>query len=119
MIDPILSSAIFCNAASLAESGKFDCRGVFTAFFAWAYPTSVRAWHAILTAHGLPRGTNSIAVSISRSRTGKKQPLAIVEVNTGPKELGSVVNVRLFHQFDREGLYFLHFNLMRARYIIV
>jgi hypothetical protein len=111
---PILSGALFCNSASPAESGKLDCRGIFTTFLVWAYPTSLRLWHAILTLHNLPEGTSSVTAAISFGR-GKKISLATVNIRKTQEGLGNVISIPLGHRFKREGIYMLHFNLVGSK----
>jgi DNA-directed RNA polymerase subunit RPC12/RpoP len=106
-----LVSAVFCNSASQGEGGKVDCRGVFTSFLAWGYPTSLRAWHAILTLYDLPPGTTSISIAIAVER-GRKKTLASVGIEKAKVDLGSVINVPLQFQFPREGFYLVHFNVI-------
>ena len=107
----ILSGAVFCNSASRDESGKVNCSGVFTSFLAWAYPTSLRSWYAILTLHNLPEGSTSVTAAISFGR-GKSTSLASVNIDKGREDLGSVICLPLRYKFDREGLYTVHFNIL-------
>ncbi len=106
-----LSAAVFCNAVSKSESGKTNCRDVFTSFLAWAYPTSYRSWFAILTLYNLPPGTTTIVVSISHGR-GKKTTLAKAKIKCPPEDLGNIINIPLRHKFQNEGLYIVHFNVV-------
>lgn len=105
---PQLAGAIFCNSASQGDGGKVNCRGVFTSFLAWAYPTSTRSWHAILTIHDLPKDTTTISVAISYGR-GKKTTLGTADVQRRKVDLGSVINLPLRYRFEKEGLYTVHF----------
>ena len=111
---PKLAGAVFCNSATQGEGGKVDCRGVFTSFLAWAYPTAIRNWHAILTVHDLPPGTTSIAVAISRGR-GKKTTIATADIQRGKPDLGTVVNLPLRFRFQAEGFYTVHFTVVGTR----
>ena len=106
-----LSGGIFCNSASKDESGAINCRRIFTSFLAWGYPTTVRTWHAIVTAHGFPKGTTSIAVSISYGRR-EKTTLTTSDIESPKPEIGNVMNVPLAYQFEKEGLYTVHFNVV-------
>jgi len=111
---PKLAGAVFCNSASQGDGGKVDCRGVFTSFLAWSYPTSLRSWHAILTLHDLPAGTTSISVAISQGQ-GKKTTLAAADIQRGKPDLGSVINLPLRYRFKSEGFYFVHFTIVGTR----
>ncbi len=106
-----LTSAIFCNSASKGESGKVNCKGVFTSFLAWSYPTSVRIWYALLTVYGLPAGTTTITASISRGK-GRKTTLTSADIQRGKGDLGSVINMPLGYKFPSEGFYSVHFNVV-------
>ena len=108
---PKLTGAIFCNSASQGDGEKVDARGIFTSFLAWAYPSSFRSWHSILTMHDLPKGTTSITASISHGR-GKKTSLATADIHPGKGNLGSVINLPLRHRFEKEGFYNLSFNVV-------
>lgn len=108
---PILSGAIFCNSSSPGESGKVDCRGIFTSFLVWAYPTSLRLWHAILTLHNLPEGASSVTAAISYGR-GKKTNLATANIKNKKEGLGNIIRIQLGYRFEREGMYILHFNIV-------
>ena len=104
-------SAIFCNSATQGERGKVDCRGIFTSFLAWAYPTSIRNWQAIVTIYNLPKETTTVSVAIAYGR-GKKETLATADVEKGEKELGNVLHIPLRYQFHREGIYNIFFNII-------
>ena len=106
-----LTAAIFCNSASKGESGKVDCKGVFTSFLAWSYPTSVRSWVALLTVYGLPTGTTTITASISQGK-GRKTRLAKADIQRVKGDLGSVIYMPLGYQFPSEGFYSVHFNVV-------
>jgi len=108
---PQIMSAVFCDSASKAKSAKMDCKGVFTSFLAWAYPTSIRTWHAVLTLYSLPKGTTTIAVSISLGR-GKKTTLASIDILRGKVDIGTVISVPLHYRFPQEGSYNVHFNIV-------
>lgn len=114
---PKLAGAIFCNSASQGDGGKINCRGVFTSFLAWAYPTSIRSWHAILALHDLPKGTTSISVSIAYGR-GKKTTLATADMQRGRVDLGSIINLPLRYRFENEGFYTLHFSIIGSTNIL-
>ncbi len=105
------ASAIFCNSASTEDSGKINCRGIFTSFLVWAYPSSVKFWHAIVTIYNLPLATSSISVSISYGKS-KKTTLATVDVESPDRDFGSILNIPISYQFNREGYYTVHFNLI-------
>lgn len=107
---PKITSAVFCNSAIKDDSGKVDCRGVFTAFRVWAYPTSIRMWHALLTVYTLPAGTSTITVGISRG-SGNTTTLASAEVHRGRSDIGSVVSIPLRYEFPANGLYNVHFTV--------
>ena len=108
---PQLAGAIFCGSASRGDSRKVNCRDVFTSFLAWAYPTSLRSWHAILTIHDLLRDTTTISVAISYGR-GKKTTLETADIQRGKVDLGNVIVVPLRYQFEKEGLYTIHFTVV-------
>ncbi len=107
----IFGGAVFCDNASRGASGKIDCRGVFTSFWAWAYPTSTRTWHAIVTLYNLTEGTTSVTAAISLGR-GKKTTLAHGDIQTSKGNVGNVVNMPLRFEFPREGLYTMYFNIV-------
>lgn len=104
-------SAIFCLAVSTSESGKVDCRNIFTSFLAWGYPTSFKSWQAIVTLYDLPEGTSSISVSISKGNR-KKVTLATGDIEAKKNQLGSTLIIPLIYQFKSEGFYNIHFNLI-------
>lgn len=104
-------SAILCDSAAYDDSGKVNCRGVFTSFLVWAYPTSMRIWHAVVTIYGLPPGTSSVSIAISCGR-GKKTTIATADIERSKKDLGHIINVKLRYQFKKEGYCYLHFNLI-------
>ena len=106
-----LVAAIFYNSASNVESGKADCKDIFTSFLAWSYPTSVRSWYALLTAYGLPAETITITAAISH-RKGKKTTLASVDVLKGEPNVGNAINIPLRYEFSTEGFYTVHFNVV-------
>lgn len=108
---PMLTSAIFCNFVSKGESGKVDCRDVFTTFLTWAYPTAFRTWFAILAVYNLPPETTSISVSISRGR-GKKTTLISVDIVDVGENFGTIVNIPLRYKFQNEGFHIIHFNVV-------
>lgn len=108
---PQLAGCIFCNSASEDSGGKVNCRGVFTSFLAWAYPTSIRSWHVILTIYKLPEGTTTISVAISYGR-GEKTTLATLDVQRGKVDVGSVINLPLRHRFEKEGFYTVHVSVL-------
>lgn len=107
---PELIAAIFCNSASSGESGKIDCRGIFTSFLAWGYPTGLRSWHAVLTLFNLPQGKTSIKVSIAKIK-GRKTDLAKAEIDKGKRDIGNVVNFPLRYKFKNEGFYYIYFTI--------
>ncbi len=110
---PIIASVIFCNSASQDEAGKINCRGIFTSFLAWAYPTSLRSWHSIITLYNLPEAGASVSAAISFGLgRGKKTTLASVDVDRDEGDTGNVVDLPLRHKFTREGLYTLHFTVI-------
>ena len=104
-------SAIFCNFASTEDSGKVNCTGVFTSLLAWAYPSSVKFWHSVVTIYDLPQGTSSISVSISSGRS-KKTTLATVDVENRGGDAGNVINIPINYNFKKEGYFFIHFNII-------
>jgi len=108
---PTLAAAVFCIAASKSESGKTNCQDIFTSFLAWAYPTFVRSWFAILTVYDLPPGNTTIVVSISHGRE-RKTTLTSANIKRGPEDLGSIINIPLLHKFQNEGLHIVHFNIV-------
>ena len=108
---PRLAGAIFCNSASTGDGGKVNCRGVFTSFLAWAYPTSIRRWHLILTIHDLLKDTTTVSVAISYGR-GKKTTLATVDIQRSKVDLGNVINLLLGYRFEKEGFYTVHFTVV-------
>lgn len=108
---PSFGSAIFCNSATQGERGKVDCRGIFTSFLAWGYPTSIRNWQAIVTIYDLPEETIRVSVAIAH-RGDKRRVLATAKVAKTGRELGSVVHIPLRHQFDRDGIYNVFFNIV-------
>lgn len=108
---PQLAAAVFCNSASKGESAKMDCKGVFTSFLAWAYPTSIRIWRAVLTVYSLSKGTTTITASISRGR-GKKTTLASADIQRGKVDVGTIINMPLSYRFPQEGFYNIHFNVV-------
>jgi len=108
---PMLAAAVFCIAVSKSESGKTNCQDIFTSFLAWAYPTAVRSWFAILTVYDLPPVGTTIAVSISRGR-GKKTTLTSADIKRGSEDLGSIINIPLLHKFQNDGLHIVHFNVV-------
>jgi len=111
---PKLASAIFCNSVPQSESGKKDCRGIFTSFLAWAYPTSSRSWFAILTLYDLPLEGTTVAVSISREgRQAKK--LQVVDISRSAEDVGSIIVIPLRHSFEGEGRHFVHFNVVGTK----
>lgn len=111
---PLLSGGVLCNSSSPGESGKVDCRGIFTSFLVWAYPTSVRLWQAILILHNLPKGTSSVTASISYG-SGKKTTLATATIENKQEGLGNVISIPLGYRFNREGIYMLHFNMVGTK----
>lgn len=104
-------SAIFCNNATPGQGGKTDCRGIFTSFLVWGYPTSFKVWNAIVTLYNLPQGTTSISVSISK-RNGKKKTLAVGDTTSSKRRLGEILIIPLACQFKEEGFYNVHFNIV-------
>jgi len=116
-VKPRLVSAFFCNSTSQGDRGKINCRGVFTTFLAWAYPTSIRNWQAILTLHNLPKDTTSISVAISRAY-GKKTTLAAADIQRGKQDFGSIINIPLQYQFDKEGFYTVHFSIIGSTNVL-
>lgn len=108
---PSFGSAIFCNSATQGERGKVDCRGIFTSFLAWGYPTSIRNWQAIVTIYNLPKETTAVSVAIAYRR-GKRKTLATADIEKGEKELGNVLHIPLRYQFYREGIYNIFFNII-------
>ena len=108
---PQLVAAVFCNSVSRGKSAKMDCKGVFTSFLAWAYPTSIRTWHAVLSIYSLPKGTTTITVSISRGR-GKKTTLTSADIQRGKVDVGTIINMPLSYRFSQEGFYNVHFNVV-------
>jgi hypothetical protein len=110
-ITPQIAAAVFCDSASKGDSAKVDCKGVFTSFLAWAYPTAIRIWHAVLTVYSLPKGTTTITASISRNR-GKKTTLSSIDVLRGKVDIGTVINMPLRYSFPQEGFYNVHFNVV-------
>lgn len=114
---PRLVTAIFCNSVSKGESAKVDCKGVFTAFLAWSYPTSVRSWHSVLTVYDLPEGTTTITASISRGK-GRKKTLASAAVPRGKGNLGGVIDMLLSYRFPVEGTYTVHFKLVGSAKVL-
>jgi hypothetical protein len=107
----MLTSVIFCNSVSKGESGKTDCRGLFTSFLTWAYPTAFRTWFAILTAYNLPPGKISMSVSISRGR-GKKTTLTSADIESVGEDVGNIVNIPLRYKFQNEGFHTVHFTVI-------
>ena len=108
---PMLAAAVFCTALSKSESGKTNCQDIFTSFLAWAYPTAVRSWFAILTVYDLPPGNTTIVVSISYGRE-RKTTLTNADIKRGPEDLGSIINIPLHYKFQNEGRHILHFNVV-------
>jgi hypothetical protein len=114
---PILPGAVFCNFSSQDESGKINCRDVFTSFLAWAYPTSVRTWHAILPLYNLPIGTSTITAAISFGR-GKKETLGNADIDRGKQDIGNIISIQLFYKFKQEGNYTVYFNLVGSTTVL-
>jgi len=108
---PSFGSAIFCNSATQGERGKVDCRGIFTSFLAWSYPTFMRNWQAIVTIYDLPKKTIGVSVAIACGR-GKKETLATADVEKREGELGNVLHIPLRYQFHKEGIYNIFFNII-------
>ena len=115
--EPILPGAVFCNFSAQDESGKMNCRDVFTSFLAWAYPTSVRSWFAIVPVYNLPMGTSNITVAISFGRGGK-EILANPKIENIGRDIGNVLSIQLIHRFNREGTYIVHFNVADTTAVI-
>jgi hypothetical protein len=107
---PIFTGVIFCNSASKDNSRKINCRDVFTSFLAWAYPTSVRQWYAILTLHNLPDGITSISADISQGQN-EKHTLVSANVEKARPDVGNVIVLPLRYKFTTDGLYMVHFNI--------
>lgn len=110
---PKIASALLCNVVNVGASGKIECKDIFTSFLAWGFPTSIRKWNAIITAYNMPIGSNTISVSIGFGR-GKRKSLANVDFERNKPNLGNILSVSLQHQFEKEGIYTLSFNLIES-----
>ena len=108
---PQLTSAFFCNSASIGSAGKADCKGVFTSFFAWAYPTFSRNWQAVAMALGLTENSKQITFEISFGVRGKKHQIGQVEAAISERDIGSTVLVPLSYRFERPGIYVVHISI--------
>jgi len=107
-----LGGAILCNATSKGDDNKLDCRGVFTSFLAWAFPTTPRAWHSILTLYEYPT-TDTIFINTAISfGHGRKINLTKVELPPQKGNFGLIVDIPQFYSFTEEGLYFIHFSIV-------
>jgi len=107
---PQIAGTIFCNSASQGNDGKVNCRGVFTSFLAWAYPTSIRSWNAILTIYDLDEATTTISAAISYGQ-GKETKLATANIQRGKFDIGNVINIPLRYRFENEGFHLVHFTV--------
>ncbi len=106
-----ITGVLFFDTTSIGDAGKLDCRGAFTSFLAWAFPTSKRNWHAVVSILDLPHGANKILVSVTY-KNEKEKLIASVEVtNIQKNNLGSIFTIPLFFGFDKEGLYNFHFTI--------
>lgn len=84
---------------------------MFTALLAWAYPTAMRPWQAVLTLYDLPRNGCSITVSIITS-SGKRHSLQTVDIGGDESGIGTVVALQLAHRLEHAGDYVVEFNMV-------
>ena len=111
---PRFGGAILCNAVTPGNQEKVDCRGVFTTFFAWALPTSIRTWSVVVTLFDLPTGKSTVTASIAYGAQGRgsKRNLTSIDIHQKGKSIGNTVPMTLVHEFSRVGDYVVSLNLV-------
>lgn len=109
---PRFSSGILCNTVSTVNNA-IECGGLFTAFVAWAFPTTIRQWFLVMSVFDLPIGKSGITISIAAGKTGtgRKTTLATVDIERKGEELGTVLQFPLIYKFQKAGYYCLIVNL--------
>lgn len=106
---PMITAAVFCNSASHGDLNKVDCKGIFTSFYAWGFPSSVRNWFAVVTAYDLPRGKSIVSASII-DIDDEQNLISNAEIDQSTSEqLGAVFIIPFSFQFKSQGKYMVSF----------
>ena len=102
---PKFGSGVLADSAHADASGKLSCKGLFTVFWAWAFPCT-RSGKIIATIFDLPKGITSVSISLGRrGRGGKKKSINIVDVNSDEADGALTLHVNFKHRFTASGKY--------------
>jgi len=101
---PKFGSGILSTGVQKSEEGRVTCTGVFTTFWAWAFPCT-RQCHALATVFNLPKGKTSITVSIGKRRTKGLPSIATATVQTLEARTNFTFSVPLTYRFKSDGTY--------------
>ena len=102
---PKFGSGILADSAHTDAGGKVSCKGLFTIFWAWAYPCT-RSGNILATIFDLPKGTTSVSISLGKRGTGgKKKSVALVDVDSEDTDGAMILHVPFKHRFNAPGKY--------------
>lgn len=100
-----LGSGLLSDSVKISEQGKLDCYGIFTIFYAWAYPCN-RSWSIVVTVFELSKGTTPITITLKRDSDVIKE-LATATIKNKEQNGVSTFSVPLKYRFDTPGTYIL------------
>ena len=101
---PKFGSGILSSGVQQSAENHFTCSGVFTTFWAWAFPCT-RQCHALATVFNLPKNKTSITVSIGKRRIKGLPSVAAATVQNSEPGANFTFSVPLTYRFKSEGMY--------------
>lgn len=101
---PSFGGGILADNVTRGEAQKPTAQGIFTVFWAWAYPCD-RTWHTVATVFDLPKRRISCTISIRKRGSSTKDKLGSFTV-APPRGDGAVtVTAQVSHRFQDPGRY--------------
>lgn len=101
--DPIVGSGVLCTGIQ-RDRDKIACLGVFTTFWAWAYPC-MRQGHALVTVFNLPSGKTTATLSIGRSRKRGMPILSSATIEAKEDNTNVTFSIPFTHRFHDDGIH--------------
>lgn len=109
-IVPFFGSGLLFDSARKGEGGKVDATGAFTVLHVWAFPSSTRTFHALITIYNLPKGITSVAVSIAKRGSRQIKSLALFDVESNDEKGNVILHLPIRHKFKKDGYHQIIFS---------
>lgn len=101
---PSFGGGVLADSVTVTKAGKSSAQGIFTFFWAWAYPCD-RTWHVVATIFDLPKSDVSCVLAIRKKGSPSVDPLGSISIASREADGAMTVSGPASYRFHGPGRY--------------